>query len=206
MAGENKPRFEKGARAAVLSGKAPIGTRGEIFWTGPNRYGPGFRYGLKSADGATYWVDEADLGPEEGAPPEPPPRERTGPVLEKGDRVRIVRGKDGVGQEGEVFWTGESRFGAGMRYGVKNEAGDTFWVDEEVVEALPRGAPRPEKSAAAAGTRRADPGSEWPADPDYSAGADPHRPPEDDAPFPDAADFDDDVPEPSGFDDEDIPF
>ena len=36
---------------------------------------------------------------------------------------------------GEVFWTGESRYGPGMRYGVK-DGEETYWVDEENVEVI----------------------------------------------------------------------
>ncbi len=134
---DDKARFDKGDAVAIIGGKRDVGVRGEVFWVGPNRYGPGFRYGVKARDGRTLWVDEAHVGSEEGAPPEPPPPER--PVLDKGAPVRITGGREGVGEEGEVFWVGESKFGPGMRYGVKNAEGETFWVDEAEVEALDGG-------------------------------------------------------------------
>ncbi|MFT5353201.1 MAG: hypothetical protein ACI9KE_000399 [Polyangiales bacterium] len=126
-------RFSKGDQLAIAHGKSNVGVRGEIFWTGANKYGPGFRYGLKDENGETYWVDEADLGPIEGAPPAPARKAApTGPAkdpIAKGATVEITSGKEGVGQSGEVFWTGDSKFGQGMRYGVKTPDGTTYWVD-----------------------------------------------------------------------------
>ena len=132
-----KPRYAKGDRAAIVSGKESIGTRGEIFWIGPNKFGPGTRYGLRGDDGRTHWVDEANLGAEEGAPPAP---ERTArPVLEKGTTVKITAGRDGVGVTGEVFWVGESKFGVGMRYGVRGDGEASHWVDEADLEVVANG-------------------------------------------------------------------
>lgn len=126
-------RYSKGDQLAIAHGKSNVGVRGEIFWTGANKYGPGFRYGLKDESGETYWVDEADLGPVEGAPP-PPARKPapSGPAkdpIAKGATVEIIGGKEGVGQSGEIFWTGDSKYGQGMRYGVKTPDGTTYWVD-----------------------------------------------------------------------------
>ncbi|MGF1467113.1 MAG: hypothetical protein ACFCGT_13380 [Sandaracinaceae bacterium] len=72
---------------------------------------------------------EAVVGP----PPavEPP---AAGPELAKGARVRLNGGPD-AGAEGEVFWVGESRFGPGLRYGVR-DGEETYWVDDIHVEAL----------------------------------------------------------------------
>ncbi len=52
-------------------------------------------------------------------------------VMEKGARVRIVGGYEGVGEVGDIFWWGESKFGEGMRAGVTAEDGTKYWVDEE---------------------------------------------------------------------------
>lgn len=46
-----------------------------------------------------------------------------------GDRVRIVRGK-GAGAVGGVFWVGESKWGEGLRYGLRDDQGETHWVEE----------------------------------------------------------------------------
>ena len=48
-----------------------------------------------------------------GPPPELPER-----MFGKGARVKIVGGVEGVGEVGEIFWWGESKFGQGMRAGV----------------------------------------------------------------------------------------
>lgn len=131
-------RYSKGDQLAIARGKADVGVRGEIFWAGANKYGPGFRYGLKDERGATYWVDEADLGPIEGAPPPPPPKPApSGPAkdpIAKGATVEITGGREGVGKCGEVFWVGDSKFGQGMRYGVKTPDGTTYWVDGMFVD------------------------------------------------------------------------
>lgn len=47
----------------------------------------------------------------------------------KGDRVKIIGGKQGVGEVGDVFWLGENKYGPGIRAGVKTEDGKTYWVD-----------------------------------------------------------------------------
>ncbi len=52
--------------------------------------------------------------------------------FEKGDRVKIVSGKEGVGVIGEIFWWGESRYGDGMRAGVRGPGEDeSYWVEAE---------------------------------------------------------------------------
>ena len=150
-------RYSKGDQLAIARGKSDVGVRGEIFWTGANKYGPGFRYGLKDESGATYWVDEADLGPVEGAPP-PPPRKPapSGPAqapIAKGATVKITSGKEGVGQSGEVFWTGDSKYGEGMRYGVKTPDGTTYWVDGTFVTQTGDAPPRSESGG---GSSRSD--------------------------------------------------
>ena len=83
----------------------------------------------------------------------------------------------------QIFSMGESRFGAGMRYGVKTQNEDTFWADEAQVEVISA----PEKKAAAP--------------------VDPSGPPPADAPMPEADDFADFADEADAFpDDGDIPF
>lgn len=52
-------------------------------------------------------------------------------AFEKGARVRIVGGREGVGELGEIFWWGDSKFGDGMRAGVTADDGTKYWVDEE---------------------------------------------------------------------------
>ncbi len=120
--------YDKGDRAAIVSGRSGVGVRGSVFWIGENKYGPGMRYGLRGDDGATYWVDEADLGPEDQAPPAPEKAKEQGPTLDKGDTALITGGPH-VGSSGEVFWVGRSKYGDGMRYGIRGEGEDAYWVD-----------------------------------------------------------------------------
>ena len=51
-------------------------------------------------------------------------------VFERGARVKIVGGREGVGKVGEIFWWGESKFGDGMRAGVTGDDDIKYWVDE----------------------------------------------------------------------------
>ena len=232
---ESGPKYDKGTSMAIARGKANVGVRGTIFWSGANKYGSGFRYGLKDDSGATYWVDEADLGSPEDAPPAPPSAPQAKPPagangggpkapLEKGARVEITGGREGVGAEGEVFWTGDSKFGEGMRYGVKSDEGTTYWVDGAFVNEL-AGAPKgsgSKGSAKPSGSRRDDasafrddrddfrdefsddlPSAQAIAgEVDVDPASMPEPPPMDDAPF-DDSDFRDDAP----LDDpDDLPF
>jgi len=104
----------KGTRVfARQLGKADI--RGKITWAGPNRYGSGFRYGIRADDGSTHWVDEDAITPE--APPEP----KGG--VQKGSRV-VVTGGPHAGVEGDVY----TAAGAG-RFGVRDDDEETYWVD-----------------------------------------------------------------------------
>ena len=90
---DDKPAFDKGDRAAIVNGKG-AGTRGEVFWVGENKYGPGMRFGLRGDDGETYWIDETNIGSEDAAPPAPEiPKREAGPALSKGDTVRITAGQ-----------------------------------------------------------------------------------------------------------------
>lgn len=65
-------------------------------------------------------LNQPDDGDDEGAR-----------VFEKGARVKIVGGLEGVGTVGEIFWWGESKFGDGMRAGVSADDEQKYWVDEE---------------------------------------------------------------------------
>lgn len=51
-------------------------------------------------------------------------------VFERGARVKILGGREGVGKVGEIFWWGESKFGDGMRAGVTGDDDIKYWVDE----------------------------------------------------------------------------
>jgi len=154
--------FEKGDRVAVHRGK-DAGVRGEVFWIGENKFGDGMRYGVRGDDGETYWVDEEQVGKEDGAPP--PPKPKPEGALAKGDAVEITQGA-GTGTRGEVFWVGKSKFGDGMRYGVRDADGEAHWVDDHQVKSLGGGAKK------SGGEKEKD-----------------APPPEDDAPFPDDDDF-----------------
>lgn len=59
--------------------------------------------------------------------------DRPSHVLEKGERVFVRQlGKPDV--RGKVTWVGPSKYGPGMRYGVRADGGGMHWVDEENVE------------------------------------------------------------------------
>lgn len=192
MSEEEQAKLEKGARVAIVSGRRGVGMRGEIFWIGENKYGPGVRYGVRGDDAETYWVDEADLGPEAAVPEPPPPEEK--PVLDKGQRVVITKGRS-KGVEGEVFWVGESKFGPGMRYGVKGDDDETHWADEQQLEPTDSPPPSPAEGAS-------EPSRSGPPPLDDAPMPDPDQAP---MPDPDAAPadpFDDDVPFPG----DDLPF
>jgi hypothetical protein len=122
-------KFEKGSRAAVVAGKKGVGVRGQVFWIGENKYGPGSRYGLRGDDGDTYWLDDTQIGPESAGQAAPPSQDKkptaSGPALDKGQRVVLKANQ----VRGEVFWVGQSRYGDGMRYGVRDNDGNAHWVD-----------------------------------------------------------------------------
>jgi hypothetical protein len=134
------PAFAKGDRVAITAGKKGVGVRGDVFWIGENKYGPGFRYGVKGDDGETYWLDQASVGDEKNAPPPPAGSVSNDEVFDKGDRVRIRAGEH-AGVIGAVFWVGPSKFGKGKRYGVKADDDDTYWVDQNQVERSDSSAP-----------------------------------------------------------------
>lgn len=175
-------RYAKGDRVAIVGGRRGKGMRGEVFWVGESRYGKGARYGVRGDDGETYWIDEAQLGAETDVPapalPEP------GEPLPKGTRVRITRG-EAAGTVGEIFWVGESRYGRGPRYGVRDDEGETHWVDGPGCERID--GPAPPAPVSETKARRARDAAEF-AD--------------DDAPLP----TDDDLAMPEQGDDDEPPF
>jgi len=61
--------------------------------------------------------------------------------MDKGHRIKIVKGQSGVGVAGEIFWVGENKYGPGKRFGVRGDDGETYWVDAELVEASSDAAP-----------------------------------------------------------------
>ncbi len=66
--------------------------------------------------------------------------------MNKGTRVKIVKGQKGVGVAGEIFWIGDNKYGPGKRFGVRGDDGETYWVDAELVEASDEAAPAVEDS------------------------------------------------------------
>ena len=57
------------------------------------------------------------------------------PGLTKGTRVVITGSRD-EGVVGVIFWVGESKFGPGKRYGLKDDGGEIYWANESDIEAL----------------------------------------------------------------------
>ncbi len=106
-----------------------MGVTGEVFWKGPNKYGPGERLGVRGDDGQTYWTADADVVPSDSKPDLSP-----GEQYDRGDRVQFLRNGEQV--SGEVFWTGQSRGGPGQRLGVRVEGEeDPTWIDARLVRA-----------------------------------------------------------------------
>ncbi len=133
---------KKGDRVKILEGNGS-GRLGEVFWTGPNKWGPGSRLGVRGDDGEAYWVNEADTEPSTAEAPAPEP----GETFDKGDRVAFTqRGQLG---EGTVFWTGRSR-GGGQRLGVRpDDSEDAVWVDARFARRVePQASPAPLTSPA----------------------------------------------------------
>lgn len=185
-------KFAKGDRVGIVGGRQGKGMRGEVFWIGESRYGKGARYGVRGDDGETYWIDEQHLGAEAAVPaPELPD---PGEPLAKGTRVQITRG-EAAGTLGEIFWVGESRYGRGHRYGIRNDDGETHWVDGPGCE--PSDASAPPRTAPPAGERAGDDFADEFADPPSVGAAD-----FDDAPLP----SDDDLAFPEAEHDDEPPF
>lgn len=63
--------------------------------------------------------------------------------MDKGTRVKIVRGRQGKGVSGSIFWIGENKYGDGKRFGVRGDDGQTYWVTEEDVDAEDAAPPPP---------------------------------------------------------------
>lgn len=127
--------MEKGTRVVVVGGRSSKGVTGTVFWTGPDRYGDGLRVGVRGDDGETHWlsaehVEKLEAGADPGA--------AEAPEVDKGARVSFkVQGEP---TEGEVFWIGENKFGPGQRLGVRDDDGETHWVDAVQVKVLEAGA------------------------------------------------------------------
>ena len=113
--------FKKGTRVfARQLGKPDV--RGKISWVGPNRYGPGLRYGVKSDDGGTFWFDEDNVELES-------PAEASGPGgIQKGSRIRITGGPH-EGVIGDVYICGPTG-----RIGVRDDDEETYWVERDQLE------------------------------------------------------------------------
>jgi hypothetical protein len=129
-----KKSAAKGDRVRIVEGKG-VGQHGEVFWTGPNKWGPGLRLGVRGDDGETYWVSEDHTEPSAAGAPAPEPSE----TFAKGERVAFTqRGQQG---EGTVFWTGTSRTG-GQRLGVRtDDSEDAVWLDARFARRVERQAP-----------------------------------------------------------------
>ncbi|MCA9570148.1 MAG: hypothetical protein KC656_20020 [Myxococcales bacterium] len=171
--------MEKGDRVQITGGRQGRGKSGSIFWKGPNKFGPGDRFGVKGDDGATYWVLEADVRPASGDAPEAPP-ERT---FEKGARVQLQH--EGQQVTGHVFWTGQSKVG-GQRLGVRTEPDEaTVWIDARYVEpaeggAAPEARSGPQRDSAPAPTHGDDDVADIPHDYGYGDASMAPEPPVDD--------------------------
>lgn len=157
-------KFEKGSRAAVVAGKKGVGVRGQVFWIGENKYGPGSRYGLRGDDGETYWLDDTQIGPESAGQAAPQSQAKkptaSGPALDKGQRVVLKASQ----VRGEVFWVGQSRYGDGMRYGVRDNDGNAHWVDAHELDVDRSGPATTPASARAASTGGGMDAGEWVGD------------------------------------------
>jgi hypothetical protein len=61
--------------------------------------------------------------------------------VDKGQRVKIVGGRQGLDQSGTIFWKGANKWGKGERLGVRGDDGETYWVSDEDCEAATGSAP-----------------------------------------------------------------
>lgn len=126
--------FGRGEEVKIIGGAEGLGVVGEIFWWGDSKFGEGMRAGVRGPGDVTYWVDEEHLGwPDEDVPEEALAAAADQPSFGKGDRVRILDGKD-AGTEGVIFWWGESKYGDGMRAGIKTDSEETVWSDASSLE------------------------------------------------------------------------
>ena len=111
--------LNNGARVfARRLGKADV--RGEVVWSGPSKYGDGWRYRIRAEDGSEHWVDEKDITVESNP-------ESTDPdAIRKGSRVKVIGGKH-EGVEGDVFTVTAGRIG------VRDDFEETYWVDADQI-------------------------------------------------------------------------
>ena len=132
--------MEKGTRVEVIAGFKGKGAVGNVFWYGPDKFSEGsFRIGIKTDEGQTFWIStddvrEVDAGftsdstPTQTSKPEPEKRLQQSTPQEansfsRGMRVRWVQG------EGTIFWAGASKYGDGVRLGIKDDNEVTHWLD-----------------------------------------------------------------------------
>lgn len=54
----------------------------------------------------------------------------------KGMRVEVTGGRKYKGQQGVVFWTGESRYDGSWRVGIETDDGSTIWAAYSQIEVL----------------------------------------------------------------------
>ena len=98
----------KGSSVRITAGRNE-GSAGVVFWEGPNKFGPGKRYGVRGADGETYWVSEGGLERRD----EPPPADALKQPAETRTRQTETKGKN---KHGKKKGNGE---GKGEKKGVK---------------------------------------------------------------------------------------
>lgn len=83
-------------------------------------------YAMPPEDGFTA----AGSSPRKKTSPSPAKAADGSRVFGKGDTVKIIGGREGVGEIGRIFWWGDSKYGEGMRAGVATEDEEKYWVDE----------------------------------------------------------------------------
>lgn len=96
-------------------GKADV--RGEITWSGPSKYGGGFRYKVLAKDGSSHWVDEKDITLESEPKLDPD-------AIQKGTSI-VVTGGPHEGVRGEVYIV------SGDRFGIRDDYEETYWVNKQ---------------------------------------------------------------------------
>lgn len=139
--------MNKGDRVEITGGRKGKGKTGTIFWKGPNKFGPGERFGVRGDDGETYWVVEDHVEKTTVAAPAAPEQKHT---FNKGDHVKIVRGD--VPVYGSVFWIGDSKMG-GQRLGVRGDEDEqTHWIDARYCEPAGDDAPVPASPSGGGGS------------------------------------------------------
>jgi hypothetical protein len=112
-----------GARVfARRLGKADV--TGEVVWVGPSKFGDGWRYRIRAADGSQHWVDEKDLTVESN------PASTDPKAVRKGSRVRVTAGAH-EGVEGEVYIASSAD-----RFGVRDDQEETYWFDGKNLEII----------------------------------------------------------------------